>query len=145
MFVICFISRWMKRSKHGLFIFLPKKTLIWRRHCSIDQSSCSMTSKRSTRAFAKPTKNRERLYPLDKPIKSFYFRSFFVSVRLARFHFKVLQKSLYNISELKELCHTVRSLSEELGTFFRIYRIFEFQKESSSHSQACLVFSSGGL
>ena len=36
----------MKRTKHGLFIFRPKKTLIWRRHCSIDQSCCSMTSKR---------------------------------------------------------------------------------------------------
>ena len=33
MFVICFISQWIKRSKHGLFVFLPKKTLIWRRHC----------------------------------------------------------------------------------------------------------------
>ena len=37
----------MKRSKHGLFVFPPKKTLIWRRHCSISQSCCSMTSKRS--------------------------------------------------------------------------------------------------
>ena len=46
-FVICFISQWMKRSKHGLFVFPPKKTLIWRRHCSIGQSCCSMTSKRS--------------------------------------------------------------------------------------------------
>ena len=36
-----------KRSKHGLFVFPPKKTLIWRRHCSIGQSCCSMTSKRS--------------------------------------------------------------------------------------------------
>ena len=34
-FVICFISQWMKRSKHGLFVFPPKK------------SCCSMTSKRS--------------------------------------------------------------------------------------------------
>ena len=32
MFVICFISQWMKKSKHGLFVFQPKKTLIWRRH-----------------------------------------------------------------------------------------------------------------
>ena len=45
MFVICFISQWMERTKHGLFVFPPKKTLIWRRHCSLDQSSCSMTSK----------------------------------------------------------------------------------------------------
>ena len=46
-FVICFIGQWMKRSKHGLFVFPPKKTLIWRRHCSIGQSCCSMTSKQS--------------------------------------------------------------------------------------------------
>ena len=47
MFVICFNSQWMKRSKHGLFVFPPKKTLMWRRHCSIGQSCRSMTSKRS--------------------------------------------------------------------------------------------------
>ena len=36
-----------KEIKHGLFVFLPKKTIIWRRHCSISQSCCSMRSKRS--------------------------------------------------------------------------------------------------
>ena len=41
---VCFIGEWMKRSKHGLFNFVPKKTLIWRRHCSIGQSCCSMMS-----------------------------------------------------------------------------------------------------
>ena len=45
MFVICFISQWLKRTKHVLFVFPPKKTLIWRKHCSLDQSCCSMTSK----------------------------------------------------------------------------------------------------
>ena len=40
-----FFSQWMKRSKHGLFVFPPKKTLIWRRHYSIGQSCCSMMSK----------------------------------------------------------------------------------------------------
>ena len=45
-FVICFISQWMKRSKHALFVFPPKKKLIWRGLCSIGQSCCSMTSKR---------------------------------------------------------------------------------------------------
>ena len=35
------------RSKHGLFVFPPKETLISRRHCSIGKSCCSMTSKRS--------------------------------------------------------------------------------------------------
>ena len=42
-----FVLSAKKRSKHGLFVFSPKKTLIWRRHCSIGQSCCSMTSKRS--------------------------------------------------------------------------------------------------
>ena len=50
-FVICFISQWMERSKHGLFVFPPKKTLIWRRHCSICQSCCSMTSNWSINLF----------------------------------------------------------------------------------------------
>ena len=46
--VICFISQWMKRSKHGFFIFPPMQTLIWKRHCSIiGQWCCSMTSKQS--------------------------------------------------------------------------------------------------
>ena len=53
MFVICFFSQWIKRSKHGVFVFPPKKTIIWRRHCSIDQSCCSMTSKRSIGWFLK--------------------------------------------------------------------------------------------
>ena len=47
MVVICFISQWMKRSKHNLFVFPLKKTLIRRRHCSIGQLCCSMTSKPS--------------------------------------------------------------------------------------------------
>ena len=46
-----FISQWMKRSNHGLLVFPPKKTLIWRRHCLIGQSCCSMTSERSISWF----------------------------------------------------------------------------------------------
>ena len=105
MFVICVISQWMKRSKHGLFVFPQKKTLIWRRHCSIGQLCCSMTSKRSIDWFLEsfrgrsffhpsvrlPTKSHARLYPFDNPIKSLYFCS---RVLFARFHFKVIRKSL---------------------------------------------------
>ena len=40
-------------------------------------------------------KSQARLFPFDKPIKSLYFRSFVVSVLFARFHFKVIRKSLY--------------------------------------------------
>ena len=49
----------MKRSKHGLFVFPPKKTLIWRRHCSIDQSCCSMTSKQ----FLESSSGMKFVYP----------------------------------------------------------------------------------
>ena len=51
MFVICFISQWMKRSKRGLFVFPPKRTLIWRTHRSTGQSCSSVTSKRSNGWF----------------------------------------------------------------------------------------------
>ena len=83
-FVIRFISQWMKRSKHHLIVFPPKKNVTWRRHCLIGQSCCSMRSKRGigwflessssmnffTRTFAYPTKNHTRLYLFNKPIKS---------------------------------------------------------------------------
>ena len=39
------------------------------------------------------------MYPFDKPIKSLYFRSFVVSVLLARLHFKVIRKSLYQLTD----------------------------------------------
>ena len=114
--VICFISQWMKRSKHGLFVFPPKKTLINRRNCSIGQSCCSMTSKRSivwflessrawrffTRAFAQPTKSHTRVCVwFDKQIKSLYFCSFVVFVLFAHFHFKVIRKSLYHVNQIQ--------------------------------------------
>ena len=78
----------MKRSKHGLFVFPPKKTLIWRTHCSIGQSCCGMTSNRSIdwflessqawsffteRSLNQPKAMHARLYPFDKPMKSLYF------------------------------------------------------------------------
>ena len=42
-----------------------------------------------------PTKTHARLYPFGKPIKSLYFRSFAFFVLFARFHFKIIRKSLY--------------------------------------------------
>ena len=99
----------MKRSKHGLFVFPPKKTLIWRRHCLIGQSCCSMTSSEVSpdlwkvlghevfspeRSLNQPKPTRG-LYPFDEPIKSLFFRSFVVSVSFESFHFKVIRKSLY--------------------------------------------------
>ena len=58
-----FISQWMKRSKHGLFVFPPKKTLIWRRHPSIGQWCCSMTSKRSIDWFLESSRAWEVFSP----------------------------------------------------------------------------------
>ena len=112
-----------KRSKHGLFVFPPKKTLIWRRHCSIGQSGCSMTSKRSFDWLAWSfffffTKSHARLSPFDKPIKSFYFRSFVVSILFARFHFKVIRKSLYRISERHAMPVPVRKFANWIPWFF---------------------------
>ena len=139
MFVICFISQWMKRSKNGLFVFPPTKTLVWRGHCSIGQSCYSMTSKRSIgwflesswawsffpRAFASPTKNHARFYPFDKPIKSLYFRSFVVSVLFARFHFKVIRKSLQGFAHLVSTRPSVWEVWSlipgcDLKSFFRL-------------------------
>ena len=51
----------MKRShwKHGLFVFSPKKTLIWRRHYSTGQSCWSMTSKRSLDWFLESSSGKK--------------------------------------------------------------------------------------
>ena len=49
----------MERTNHGLFVFPPKKTLIWRRHCSIDQSCCSLTSKQ----FLESSSGMKFVYP----------------------------------------------------------------------------------
>ena len=46
--------------------------------------------------FHPSVRSNGRLHPFDKPIKSLYFRSFVVSVLFARFHFKVIRKSLYH-------------------------------------------------
>ena len=114
-FVTCFISQWMKRSKHGLFVFPPKKTLIWRRHCSISwpivlQYDVKAISRMGMKFFHLSVRwtnqSQARLYPFDKPIKLLYFCLFDVSVLFARFHhFKVIRKSLYKFgnSRLKTL------------------------------------------
>ena len=101
----------MKRTKRDLFLFPPKKTLINRRNCSIGQSCCSMTSKRSIiwflessrawRKFSERSLNQSKAtwvcVRFDKPIKSLHLCSFVVFVLFACFHFKVIRKSLYLI------------------------------------------------
>ena len=41
------------------------------------------------------TNQKPRVYPFDQPVKWVYSRSFVVSALFARFHFKVIRKSLY--------------------------------------------------
>ena len=57
------------------------KTLIWRRHCSIGQSCCSMTSKRSIDWFLESSSGMKFFHPsvrlFDKLIRSLYFHLFF--------------------------------------------------------------------
>ena len=99
-----FYQKMDEKNKTWTLRFPPKKTLIWRRHCSIDQSCCSMMSKRflessSGMKFIQPSvrltnQNLGGLYPFNKPIKPLYFRSFVVFVLFMRFHFKVMRKSL---------------------------------------------------
>ena len=85
-----FYQQMDEKIKHGLFVLPPKKLLIWRRHRSIGQSCCRMTSNRSicwlfywlpvssrawslfTGAFACSPKSHARLYPFDKPIRLLY-------------------------------------------------------------------------
>ena len=79
---------------------MPKKTLIWRRHCSIGQSCCSMTSKRRMDWFLESSRawsRHARLCPLDEPIISLYFRSFLGSVLFA-FSFQGQTKIALSIS-----------------------------------------------
>ena len=88
LFVICFISQRMKRSKHGLFVFPPKITQIWRRHCSISQSCCSMTSKRSIgwflesfsreRSLNQPKATRVCIRSIDQSDRSISVRLLFL-------------------------------------------------------------------
>ena len=46
-FICCFISQWMKRSKHGLFVFPPKKTN------QENQSCCSIDVKAEYRLISR--------------------------------------------------------------------------------------------
>ena len=98
-------SAW--KIKHRLLVFLPKKISVWRRHCSIGQSCCDMTSKRSIDWFLESSSGMKfflakRLLNQPKPTRvcirstNESNRSIF-AVLFARFHFKVIRKLLYQI------------------------------------------------
>ena len=135
----------MKRSKHGLFVFPPKKTLIWRRHCSIGQSCCSMKSKRSIDWFLESSRAWSFFSPaftyLNQPkathvcIRSINQSNRSISVRLlfllfARFHFKVIRKSLYQclfsslaVSKLFEVAREVTIYGFSVLNFFELTNV----------------------
>ena len=51
------------KIKHRLLVFLPKKISVWRRHCSIGQSCCGMTSKRSIDWFLESSSGMKFFQP----------------------------------------------------------------------------------
>ena len=52
-----------RKIKHRLLVFLPKKISVWRRHCSIGQSCCGMTSKRSINWFLESSSGMKFFQP----------------------------------------------------------------------------------
>ena len=99
-----------RNIKHGLFVFPPKKPLIWRRRCSIGQSSYSMTSKGSIDWFLESSRAKKLFQPsilltTQKPSTRVFIRAMNLSNRSIYvhllflfcsrgFHSKVMQKSL---------------------------------------------------
>ena len=113
----------MKRSKYGLLVFPPKKTLIWRRYCSISQSCCSMTWKRSVDWFLESSSgmnffSSERLLNQPKAtrvcirstMKSLYFRWFVFSVLFACFisrSYEIAPLEIFLLSSIWFGYHTI--------------------------------------
>ena len=108
-----FISQWMKRSKHGLFVFPPKKTPISRRHCSIGKSCCSMTSKlnivlflESSRAWSFPAKRSPNQPKAARVcIRSINQSNRSIFVRLFLFCSRVFISRSYKNRSIPELSH----------------------------------------
>ena len=104
------------------------KTLIWRRHCLIGQSCCSVTSKRSIDWFLESSSGMKFFHPsvrlFDKPIKSLYFHLFVVSVLLARFRFKIIRKSLSQcVSQLHDFFRHKKKQKSNCGDKYKTWRM----------------------
>ena len=109
MFVICFISHWRRDEniKTWTLRLSSKENLTWRRHCSIGQLCCSITSKRSINWFLEPWKlfghevfSPERALKQPKATRfcDFCVRVFVVSALFACFHSKVIRnRSKHNM------------------------------------------------
>ena len=133
MFVICFISQWMERTKHGLFVFPPKKTLIWRRHCSIDQSCCSMTSKQ----FLESSSGMKFVYPSVRLANQ--KQGAFVSVRytnqIALFPFVCC---FCFVRAFSFQSHTKIALSKALNCRLPVVPSFFLRDSRASETRACV-------
>ena len=57
------LEQYFHMTLNGLFVFPPKKTLIWRRHCSIGQSCCSSMSKQSIDLFLESSSGMKFFQP----------------------------------------------------------------------------------
>ena len=149
----------MKRSKHGLCLFPPKKTLIWRRHCSIGQSCCSMTSKRSIDWFLESSSGMKFFLTIQKPrafvsvrqtnqIALFPFVCCFCFVRASSFqgHTKIALST--HRSKLRLHSHNTGQIFDRLknltGHFvhtepFSIFALFKTPKRTqfSTHPLPC--------
>ena len=96
----------MKISKHGLFVFPPKKNpnmemalFVWPIMLQYDVKakyrliSRKFSGMKFFHLSVRLTNEKPDAFvcPFDKPIKSLYFSSFVVSVLFARFHFKIMR------------------------------------------------------
>ena len=86
-----------EKIKHGLFVIPQKKTLIWKRHCSIGQLCCKYDVKAKYRLILCSRKfsgNQPKSVPFSMRSMNQSNRSLeFGFVRA--FSFKVMRKSLY--------------------------------------------------
>ena len=113
MLVICFISQCKKRSKHELFVFPPKKTLIWEgivwlaNHVAVWRQSKvlidNFLDSFSGMKFFKPSVCLTNQKPLafvsiwqtNQINIALFLHWFVVSAFFTRFHFQVIRKLLH--------------------------------------------------
>ena len=117
-FVICFISQWMKRSEHALFVFpsknkpnVEKALFVWPIvlqyyvKAKYRENSRKFSSMKFLHSNDLLTNQKPRAFVSVRYTNQIaHFRSFVASILFARFHFKVIRESLYQII-LHEIDH----------------------------------------
>ena len=115
--------------KHGLFVFPPKKPLIWRRRCSIGQSCYSMTSKESIDWFLESSGAKKLFQPsilltTQKPRTRVFIRSINLSNRSIYVHLLFCFVSAFFISRsCKNRSHDAKTRFTELFLEKMAYRV----------------------